>query len=136
MLDGGVVGALRFGRDAVAGQHVELLLRGDQPGAIAFELRLLLVHQRVGLLGMLHGAGARPGQIGIANAVLLGKAQRRIRPGDIGLAVIDDGLLQHGLRIDVADRRVGGGDIGLGLIKRGAEITIVDPCQDLAALIA
>ena len=125
---------LRDRLGALGGEHVDLLLRGDQAGFAVLQLGGFLAQLGVGLLRALHRAGAGLHQAVVAGLLLLRELQIGFGGGDVGGALFDDRLLQRDLRIEVAHRGLGSRDIGVGLIERGAEIAIVDPRQQLPGL--
>ena len=86
------------------------------------------------MLRALDGAGAGLHQVVVTGPLLLRELQGRFRRGDAGGLLFDHRLLQLDLRIEVMNGGRGGIDVGMGLRKRGPEIAVVDPRQQLTGL--
>src|SRR5665213_1592040 len=126
-LDRAGVIQLRHRLGALGGEHVDFLLRGQQPGLAVLQLGGFLAQFGVGLLRALHRTGAGLHQAVVAGLFLLRELQGCLGGGDIGGALFDDRLLQRDLRIEVAHGGFGSRHIGVGLDERRAEIASVEP---------
>jgi hypothetical protein len=82
----------------------------------------------------LNGAGARLHQVVVTGSLLLCELQGGFRRRYAGGFLLDHGLLQRDLRIEIVHGGGGGIDVGMGLRQRGPEIAIVDPRQQLTGL--
>ncbi len=89
---------------ALGGEHVDLLLRGDQAGFAVLQLGGFFAQLGIGLLRALHRAGAGLHQAVVAALLLLRELQIGFGGGDVGGALFDDRLLQRDLGIEVAHR--------------------------------
>ena len=122
----------RFG--SFGGENVHFLLRGEQAGFAVLQLRDLFAQRRVSLLSALDGAGAGLHEPVVAGLLLLGEFKVGLGGGDIGAFLLDDGLLQCDLRIEIAYRGFRSIDIRTSLSQRSLEIAIIDPGQQLSGL--
>ena len=121
---------LRLG--ALGGEHVDLALGHQKAGAALQELRGLLAHGGLRLLGALHGAVAALLQVAVADMVGLGIGQRGFDAGDAGYLLVDRRLLLGDLGVEVAGLGVVVRDIGPGLGERHPEVTIIDARENVA----
>ncbi len=122
------------GLGTLGGKHLDLLVGGEQAGLALLQLRGLRAKRRVGLLGALHGAGARLHQIVVAGLLFLREFEVGFGGVDLGGLLLDQRLLQFDLRVEILHRGFGRRDVGLGLVQRSPEIAVVDPRQQLPGL--
>ncbi|MGY4419787.1 hypothetical protein ACVWY2_002212 [Bradyrhizobium sp. JR6.1] len=77
---------------------------------------------------------ARLHQVVVAGALLLRELQIGFGRVDLGRLLLNEGLLQFDLRVEVLDRGFRSRNVGPGLVQRGLEVAVVDPCQQLTGL--
>ena len=89
------------------------------------QLRILAAEAGIGLLRALLRAVAALQQVAVARIVLRGEVERRLGRRDVGVRLVDDGLLQRQLGVEIADAGLGVRHVGLRLCHCGVEIVVV-----------